>query len=100
MPVTGPSALVPTIDDFITHWKLVERQQKLLERQQNLVTWQQGAFGPLIVLGNLGLGDLIALRETLASDPVDVTAAYTGERLAAQALKPQREALREGMRRF
>lgn len=100
MPVTGPSALISTIDDFITHWKLVERQQKLLERQQNLVTWQQGAFGPLIVLGNLGLGDLMALRETLASDPVDVTAAYTGERLAAQALKPLRVALREGMRRF
>jgi hypothetical protein len=79
---------------------LLERPQELLERQQNLVTWQQGAFGPLIVLGNCGIGDLIALRETLAWGPVDVTAAHAGERLAAQALKPLRAALREGMRRF
>lgn len=86
MPVTGPSALVSTIDDFIIHWKLVERKR--------------GDSGPVIVLENCGIGDLTALRETLASDPVGVTTAHAAERLAAQALQPLRVALREGMRRF
>jgi hypothetical protein len=52
------------------------------------------------VLESCGLGDLTALREALASHPVDVTTAHAGERLTAQAIKPLHTALCEGIRRF
>src|SRR6266853_3662419 len=86
MPVTGRSKLIPTIDDFLAHWALVERAT--------------AASGPLMVLDGVGREGLIALRAQLEAGPVDVAAATAELRQAREELREQCRRMRAAMKWF
>lgn len=68
MPLTGPSHLISTIDEFLRHWNAVETVAL--------------APGALVVLEGVRLEGLRELRALLDQEPVGVDSALAGLRLA------------------
>jgi hypothetical protein len=86
MPVNGPATLLSTIDQFLSHWEMLDR----------LVAPQS----PLVVLEDLPRAGLVALREALLAVPAAVDAAVLEEKLVRGREREMRPHLAFIMKRF
>ncbi len=86
MAVTGPSTLVPTIDDFLQHWALADDCN--------------APDHPLEVLQNLRRNDLLALRDLLERGPAAVESALDQESTAREKFDARLKQLASAMKKY
>jgi hypothetical protein len=86
MPISGASSYLPTINDFLPSWELVNATL--------------GAAGPLLLRNPNGTvpptvsrGDLVAMRDALQLKHADITGQMNNVQIAAAALRAMKEAL-------
>ena len=86
MPISGASSFIPTLNDFLPHWELV-----------NTI---MGAAGPLVLRNpngptppTLNRAALVIMRDELQAKHTDITGQMNAVQIAAATLRVMKEAL-------